>query len=56
MTEAEAIKEIKRICKSPDHELAHIGSESVLMQFLIEQGFEDLAKTYEKLSQNFYYA
>lgn len=56
MTEQEAVEAIKEICKDKDAEREHLAAEEVLLRFLRENGFEELSKVYDELSQNFYYA
>ena len=56
MTEDEAVEKLKQICQDNDPESEHCDADELLVEFLRDQGFPELANTFDELSQNFWYA
>ena len=58
MTEQEAIAKIKSLIDSQDNELAHVIRDEVLIQFLKDNGFKELAEAAETIEDTicFWYA
>lgn len=56
MNKQEAIEALEKASKLDDAEMAHIKADSILLECLRANGFEEVADKFESISGSFWYA
>lgn len=53
MTKTQAIEELNKLAKSADTEAAHVEADDILMAFLAEQGYGDVAAAFARIDKHY---
>ena len=56
MTEREAIEKLKKIDENPNTERRHVDADELIVTFLKDQGYNELADVYEDITNDVWYS